>query len=97
MNGGHKSTIWCFDFNQSGTHIVSCSEDKSWVLWSITATGYKKLGEVNNTHFRSIYSISWCKSPDVNRIATAGADNQIMLYEIPKVQLDDSEKNPFAP
>ena len=75
MNGGHTSTVWCFDFNQSGTHMVSCSEDKTWILWSITPTGYKKIGEVSNTHFRSIYSISWCNSATVNRVVTSGADN----------------------
>lgn len=62
MNGGHSSTVWCFDFNHNGTFLASCSEDKTWVIWGITATDYKKIGEVKNTHFRAIYSISWCKS-----------------------------------
>ena len=75
MNGGHKSTVWCFDFNPAGTFLVSCGEDKAWVVWGITATNYNKIGEVSDSHFRSIYSISWCPSTDVNRIATAGADN----------------------
>lgn len=80
---GHSSTVWSLDFDASGTYLVSSSEDKTWAVWSVTETTYKKLCQVKDTHFRAIYSISWCKpkqgtaitSETKHRIATAGSDN----------------------
>lgn len=79
---GHSSTVWAFDFDPSGTYLASCSEDKTWVVWSISETGYKKLCNVKDTHFRAIYSLSWTTidSEDggvakKHRIATVGSDN----------------------
>ena len=97
MTGGHASTVWCFDFDNSGSFLVSCSEDKTWTCWSITNKDYKKLGQVQNTHFRAIYSISWCPKKDANWIATAGADNQIIIHDIPEAQLSQPAENPFQP
>ena len=40
---GHTSTAWCLDFDPTGEYLVSCSEDKTWIVWNVTETGYKKL------------------------------------------------------
>ena len=56
----HKSTVWCLDFDPTGNFLVSCSDDKSWIVWNISATGFSMVGKHENTHFRAIYSVSWC-------------------------------------
>jgi len=40
---GHSSTVWSFDFDPTGNFLASCSEDKTWIIWSVTEQGYKKL------------------------------------------------------
>jgi cytosolic iron-sulfur protein assembly protein CIAO1 len=74
---GHSSTVWCLDFDPSGNFLVSCSEDKSWILWRITEKGYSKLATVAGDHFRSVYSISWAPKPLSGKhyIASVGSDN----------------------
>ena len=86
--------MWYIDFDPSGTYLVSCSEDKTWIVWAIAETSYKKLCQVKNTHYRAIYSISWSPSTTssnpngaVNRIATVGSDNQLMVHELDANQL----------
>ena len=92
---GHESTVWSLDFDSSGTYIASCSEDKTWIVWSVTESGYKKLSQVRGTHFRAIYSISWqkLKSSETNaemkhKIATVGSDNQIYVHELTQGELE---------
>ena len=81
---GHTSSVWAFDFDPSGKYIVSCSDDKTWIIWSVSETGAKRLITVGDTHFRAIYSVSWSRqlTEGKHRIATVGADNQLFVHEI---------------
>ena len=98
INGGHSSTVWCLDFDPSGNFLASCSEDRTWIVWSVTETSYKKLCQVSGTHFRPIYSISWApqKTEDGQkyRVATVGADNQLFVHEIDPEQLEQARVAP---
>lgn len=64
---GHSSSVWQFDFSPCGEFIVSCSEDRSLIIWH-DGKVYIKLPEA---HERSIYSVSWKN----DCIASVGADN----------------------
>jgi len=88
---GHTSTVWCIDFDPSGSYLVSCSEDRSWAVWSVSETDYKKLCHVRDSHFRAIYSVSWSKS---GRIATAGSDNQLLVFEVNPTELQKAANEP---
>ncbi len=32
---GHESTVWSLDFDRTGRYMVSCGEDKNWMIWDI--------------------------------------------------------------
>lgn len=64
---GHKSTVWQFDFSPCGEYIVSCSQDKSIIVWHQN----KPIITKENTHERAIFSVSWSG----DKIASAGSDN----------------------
>jgi len=73
----HTSTVWSLDFDPSGNYLVSCSDDKTWILWRITDKSYSKLAVVSGDHSRAIYSISWAPKTigGYHFIATCGSDN----------------------
>jgi cytosolic iron-sulfur protein assembly protein CIAO1 len=71
MNG-HKSTVWQLDFNTEATHLVSCSEDRSLIVWKVSENSYERVTTLEEAHLRAIYSVSWAGK---DTIATAGADN----------------------
>lgn len=85
----HSSTVWSFDFDQTGNFLASCSDDQSWILWRITDKTYTKLAVVSGDHFRAIYSISWSPKPIAGRhfIATCGSDNQLCVYSVSESEL----------
>lgn len=69
---GHESTVWCntfslshfhleIDFDRTGRYMVSCGEDKNWMIWDIQETNYENKGIISGLHSRAIYSCSWSK------------------------------------
>ncbi|CDW87183.1 probable cytosolic iron-sulfur protein assembly protein ciao1 [Stylonychia lemnae] len=99
---GHESTVWGVDFDRTGNYMVSCGEDKNWMIWKISETNFENKGMISNLHSRSIYSCSWAKvsSPGstvlmTDLIATGGADNKIMVYEINCESLASSATGSF--
>lgn len=70
---GHTSTVWCkknliklaieIDFDQTGQYLVSCGDDKSWMIWEVDETSFKHKGIIPGMHSRTIYSCSWAKQP----------------------------------
>jgi WD40 repeat protein len=49
------------DFDRSGRYMVSCGEDKNWMIWDIQETNYENKGIISGLHSRAIYSCSWSK------------------------------------
>ena len=49
------------DFDRTGRYMVSCGEDKNWMIWDIQETNYENKGIISGLHSRAIYSISWSK------------------------------------
>jgi len=54
------------DFDRTGEYMVSCGEDKNWMIWKITESSFENRGMITNLHSRSIYSCSWAKEPIPN-------------------------------
>ena len=50
------------DFDASGDYMVSCGEDKNWMIWKINEKTFENKGMISNLHQRSIYSCSWAKT-----------------------------------
>ena len=48
--------------------MVSCGEDKNWMIWEIDDKTFENKGMISGLHSRAIYSCSWSKgkitSPD---------------------------------
>ena len=88
---GHQSTVWDATFEPSeGNFLVSCSEDKSIILWKFTnpnltpsqgdeVTRFVKVAEDKTTHTRTIYSVDWSRS---NLLITGSADDAIRLFSL---------------
>jgi hypothetical protein len=41
--------------------MVSCGEDKNWMIWDIQDKNFENKGMINGLHSRAIYSCSWTK------------------------------------
>mmetsp|Transcript_44325 Transcript_44325/g.32342 ORF Transcript_44325/g.32342 Transcript_44325/m.32342 type:complete len:144 (+) Transcript_44325:528-959(+) len=75
------------------------------MLWQISETGYLNKGVISEHHKRTIYSVSWCKGEvttpsgskkEINLIASGGADNKIMCYEVNKESLMQKDSQCFS-
>ena len=51
------------DFDRTGNFLVSCGEDKNWMIWEIQDENFENKGMISGLHSRSIYSCSWAKAP----------------------------------
>lgn len=89
---GHGSTVWAINFSKDGRFFVSCSNDKSLIIWSIEKADYKNiklLSKVEGVHSRGIYSVSF--SFDDSFLATASADNSIAIFSVNKTLTSDCQ------
>lgn len=82
---GHESTVWQLDFDKSGDFLVSCGEDRNWMIWRITQSTYESKGMISGLHSRPIYSVSWSTintgpQAEVDLIATVGI--RVALHSI---------------
>jgi len=41
--------------------MVSCGEDKNWMIWRIYEQTFESKGMISGHHIRSIYSCAWSK------------------------------------
>jgi WD40 repeat protein len=80
----HRSTVWGLAFNRSGDRLVSCSDDRSLMLWRAAAaagTGvaqWELADTLADAHRRTIFGVSWSRWHGL--IASAGADNAVGLF-----------------
>ncbi|EGG24481.1 WD40 repeat-containing protein [Cavenderia fasciculata] len=93
---GHESTVWDISFNRAGDRLVSCSDDKSVILWALvkgdhsdpsqssssssSSYQWKQSQIFESSHSRTIYSVDWSKD-QYERIVSTGSDDSIVLYE----------------
>jgi len=78
----HASTVWDMSFEPSGggKRFVSCSADRSVVLWQETEKReWAHVETLEGHHTREIYSISW--SVD-GIVASGGGDNAIVISNV---------------
>jgi hypothetical protein len=69
--------------------MVSCGEDKNWMIWNIQDQTFENKGMISGLHSRAIYSCSWSKgqvkSPDgisdlqIDLIATVSLGVSMMI------------------
>ena len=82
-------------FNESGSQMVTCSDDLSLMLWQCedgpnNASKWSIVSILKNLHEFTIYSVEW--SYQSNYIVSAGADNSIVI----SYRGDDSDGDTFA-
>ena len=56
---GHASTVWGVCFTADGRGLVSCSDDRSIILWEQQDAGYAETARLRDVHERAIYTLSW--------------------------------------
>lgn len=62
----HSSTVWGIDISQNGKILVSCSDDKSIIIWYVK--GYDnivKLSQLTGFHQRTVFSCSLDSSAQI--------------------------------
>jgi WD40 repeat protein len=68
---GHESTVWRIsfyskiielDFDRTGEFLLSCGNDKTWMIWKISDTDFEAKGMASGCHSRAIYSCSWARA-----------------------------------
>jgi WD40 repeat protein len=75
---GHSSTVWGLATNVNSS-IISCSDDRSIILWE-GGLSWAKIDQVENLHLNAIYSVDWNTSSDI--IITGGGDNAINICKL---------------
>lgn len=79
---GHESTVWGISFNEDGTRLASCSDDKTVKVWKSDDkdfSSWKCLITLSGYHDRSIYDVSW--SSITGMLAAASGDDSITVYK----------------
>lgn len=84
---GHSSTVWGLALNEPGNMFISCSDDRSVILWECESQTdpereWRKISSLRNLHQYSIYSIDW--NANTKKIISGGGDNNIVLTSIIK-------------
>ena len=77
----HTSTVWGIAFSADGSHLASCSDDKSVALWrdATGEQGFVHAASLHNVHERPIYSIDWASDAAGGLIATGGGDDAVAV------------------
>jgi WD40 repeat protein len=93
---GHQSTVWGLSLANNGNRLISCSDDKSIILWESISEGklagrmeeskWMQVSKYSNAHSGPIYSVDWNES--LGLAASCGGDNSIVLSKISK-SIDD--------
>lgn len=80
---GHSSTVWAISIDDTGTKMVSCSDDRSVILWESSSNNatsqWNQLAKINDVHSYPIYSCDWNKYS--NYIVSGGGDNSIVILQ----------------
>ena len=73
---GHKHNVFTVRFNPSGNYIVTCSADKTAILWNVMNL---KIVHIFNQHTDTILDVAWRND---SFFTTASADNTIGIFSI---------------
>nr|CDS28851.1 cytosolic iron sulfur protein assembly [Hymenolepis microstoma] len=76
----HEERIWCVSFNNAGTILASCGEDKLLCLWVLEGSIWKYAFSSNENHTRTIRCVSW--SPTDRYLATASFDSATAICRV---------------
>ncbi|VUZ51780.1 unnamed protein product [Hymenolepis diminuta] len=76
----HEERIWCVSFNNAGTILASCGEDRLLCLWVLEGSTWKYAFSSNENHTRTIRCVSW--SPTDRYLATASFDGSIAVWRV---------------
>ncbi|KAF7997339.1 hypothetical protein HCN44_005616 [Aphidius gifuensis] len=98
----HTSTVWSLSFDNTGSRIVTCSDDKNLKIWQEYKPGndtmiptpdnisvWKCVCTLSGYHTRTIYDVDWCKKSGL--ILTACGDNTIRIF---REELDSDPNQP---
>lgn len=80
----HNSTVWSCTLSSSGNQLVTCSDDKSLVLWECedpdTSKKWNVISTLKNFHDYTIYSVDW--NSHSSYVVSAGGDNAIKVCSL---------------
>ncbi len=78
---GHTNTVWGLAHDPRGERFATCSQDCTVRIWVRDARSrrYTCGAVLEGRHSRTIFSIDW--SPDGRVLATAGADDAVVLHQ----------------
>lgn len=87
----HSSTVWSIAFDETGSRLASCSDDKTVKIWQEYLPGnpegvatkdsesvWKCVCTLGGYHNRTIYDIDW--SHQTGDIVTAAGDDAIRVF-----------------
>eukprot|EP00824_Muranothrix_gubernata_P010167 TRINITY_DN2304_c0_g1_i1.p1 TRINITY_DN2304_c0_g1~~TRINITY_DN2304_c0_g1_i1.p1 ORF type:complete len:344 (+),score=21.95 TRINITY_DN2304_c0_g1_i1:137-1033(+) len=77
---GHDSTVWGICFNVDGSKLVSCSDDRTIIVWeSVEDMAWRQACTLSGYHDRAIYTVDW--SHVTGRIASGSGADDIAVFE----------------
>ncbi|GMH50761.1 hypothetical protein TrRE_jg4781, partial [Triparma retinervis] len=87
LGGGHKSSVCCLAFNDSGTVVASSGKDRRLCLWSLPAAGEAAgepalLARVEGAHKRIVWCLDWCRGESSRKfLATGSRDGKVKIWD----------------
>uniref|UniRef100_F6RCG7 Anaphase-promoting complex subunit 4 WD40 domain-containing protein n=1 Tax=Ciona intestinalis TaxID=7719 RepID=F6RCG7_CIOIN len=77
---GHSGCVNCLEWNESGSILVSGSDDTNIILWDpSTRTPIKTYA---STHHGNIFSVKFLPKTNDHFVATGAADNHVFVHDI---------------
>jgi len=75
---GHTSTVWDLCWSPSGDELVSCSDDKTVIVWKFASGTWGIHQKIVTGNRRPIYSVDWSRD---GVLTFGGGDNVLEVYK----------------
>ncbi|XP_076810630.1 WD and tetratricopeptide repeats protein 1-like [Clavelina lepadiformis] len=77
---GHEGCVNCLDWNESGTLLVSGSDDTNVILWDPFM--HQARNVVNTGHRGNIFSVKFYPKSRDRFVATGAGDHQVFIHDV---------------
>ncbi|CAL1394248.1 unnamed protein product [Linum trigynum] len=76
----HSDEVWFLKFSHNGKYLASSSNDRSAIIWEVSANGDVSLKHKLSGHHKPVSSVSW--SSDDHKLLTCGVEESVRCWDV---------------